>query len=222
MRVLSFVRKAIPVLVLGLLVPIAASSTPATYTFTGGSVDVTGTVGASTLFTETGIPLTGDFVIFDDAVPSVDDLSFTGGPSGLITLSSAYGGFDGFTLDAFTVLPGTGFGTIAASGGPTTFAVTVGPVDVTATATPFVGAVAGPTIPFAGTTAAISGTIDIGAGTLALTGVTLLVVGGIPGEPVPLIVKGDFLFTGMVPEPGLALMLAVAAVAVARKTRIPS
>lgn len=212
MRSQWFDRRAALVLLLALLLPVASTATPVVYTFTSGSVDITGTVGTTTLFSATGIPLTGAFVTFDAANPTLDDFDISGGPSGLITLSSSYGGFDGFTLDSFTLSPGTGYTNISVTGGPTMFSFVVGPADATGVATAYIGTTPIMTIPFMETSSAILGTIDIGSGTLTLSGVTLLVISGISGELVPLIVKGDITFTGMVvPEPAMMTLLALGA-----------
>jgi hypothetical protein len=188
----------------------AASAAPITYSFTTGSLDVTGTVGTTTLFSETGIPLTGTFVEFDAGVPEFLGFEFVGGPSSLISLSSSYGGFDGFTLDTVTIVDGTGFTNFSVTGGPTSFNFSVGPVDATGSATPYTGATPGTVIPFSETSTSLSGTIDLDTGTLTLSGITLLVISGIPGESVPLVVKGDIMFAGMtVPEPATVLLLGI-------------
>lgn len=197
---------------LGSWLPISAGATPVTYVFTGGSVDVTGTVGTSTLFSATGIPLTGTSVVFDAAGPTIDTFAIVGGPSGLIPMTAPYGGFDGFTLDALSLTPDTGYTNLSVTGGPTSFGFTIGPVLASGTATAYVGATPIMSIPFSETSPAMTGTLDIGSGTLTITAIQLLVISGIPGEPVPLVVKGDIVFTGMVtPEPAVALLLLVAA-----------
>lgn len=209
-------------LAIGLWGPTSALATPVTYLFTGGSVDVTGSVGATTVFSTTGIPLSGTSVVFDAAGPTIDSFSLVGGPSALIPITPAYGGIDGFTLDTITLSPGTGYSNISVTGGPSVYPFTVGPIDAVGTATGYAGAAPVAVIPFAETSPAISGTLDIGSGTLTLMGITLVVITGIPGETTPLVVKGDVMFTGMaVPEPAalglLALFGVASAIAVRRK-----
>ncbi len=221
MRAKWFNRRAALVLLLGLLLPAASTATAVTYTFSSGDVDVTGTVGGSTLFSHTGIPLTGNFIIFDDMAPSIDGIDITGGPSALITLSSPYGGADAFTLDSFSIVPNAGF-TQTVAGGPTSFTFSAGPLDVSGSATSYSGGSPIGTIPFSTTTIApITGTFDLTTGALTLTGVTFVLIDAslAPGETEDLIVKADITFFG-VPEPSMALLLTVGMACAVRRRRI--
>jgi hypothetical protein len=79
-------------------------------------------------------------------------------------------------------------------------------------------------IPFNLVTNSTTGTLLVNSvtGNIALVGITIGVVPPSGGETFPLIIKGDFFFRGMVPEPGTAVLLGaglVGVLAVGRRAR---
>ena len=207
---------------LGIVAPVAATATPTTYGFTSGSVTVSGTAGSTVLFGDT-IPLSGTSVTFDAAVPSVLSILLAGGTATATPLSAAFGGFDEFTLTSFTISPSATYTNISTTPGglPGTFSFVVGPVDVVgfALAHDTTGTLPDTVIPFAFANPTVAGSIDLGAGTLSLTGITLASI-VVPGESDPLVVKADILFTGFeVPEPSTLGLLGLGAAVIVRRSR---
>ena len=185
----------------------AAQALPTTYFYTSGSATVSATFGASTIGAGS-IPLNGTQVTFDSAVPEVVSFSFDSLGPHVVPLSGILTGTS-ITLSGIQIVPGGPYTNFSVTGGPTTYNYTVGEVDVTGTAA-LSGVITSPAAPFAFSNPALSGQIQLGAGTISLNGITLGVLalpalGLFPGGNVT--IKADLLFTGLVPEPGTALLL---------------
>ncbi len=204
-------------LLVGLLTLIptgAAQALPTTFFFTGGSATVSATFDQDSIGGGT-IPLDGTQVTFDSAVPEVVSFSFDSTGPHAVPLTGILTGTT-ITLSDLQIAPGVSFTNFSVMGGPTTFNYTVGPVDVTGTAA-LSGVITSPAAPFSFSNPALSGQIQLGAGgTLSLNGITLGVLAlpaldSFPGGNVT--IKADLTFTGLVPEPGTALLLGAGIVA---------
>jgi hypothetical protein len=172
------------------------------------------------------VSLTGVSVTVDTALSTVNSLTFTVGSfASPVTLTSDYADYETFNLDG-AIVSGTG-GTLSlvATGPPDeySFSITVGvsgQFDAASTALPH--PVINPIVdaPFTLPGAAGSGTIFIDGNDLYLTS---FVIGEIDpdgaGGEAPLLVKGDFVFAAVVPEPTTALLLGGGLVALAGVAR---
>jgi hypothetical protein len=203
----------------------SASATPVTYNFTGGQVTVAAFVGNSA--TPIGGPvvlsLTGISVTVDEMALTLNAVNFSVGTSGNLTLSPDYNGYDTVNLDFANV---SGFGGTLVSvdiGPPAEYSFLIGGVTVSGqldASGPF------PAPPITDQLFSIpnvtgSGTIFIDGSQLFLDGITLGAID--PDGPNfgvdPLVIKGDFIFIGEVPEPGTALLLGFGLAGLARARR---
>lgn len=191
------------------------SATPVTYAFQSGSVTLYASAGNVAVGGPANVSMTGVAVTVDESALTVPSLSFTVGSTGTIPVS--YGTFTSFNLD-FASVSGTGGTLTFVDAGPPVeygFAITVdlaGQFD----ASP-------PTltdVPFSILGASGTGSIFIDGNDLILSSIT---IGAIdpdgPGGLDPLLVKGDFIFVGTVPEPGTALLLGAGLMGVAAGAR---
>lgn len=188
-----------------------ASATPITYVFSGGSAQVTAIFQSSTIGSA-NVALIGTQVTFDTAVPSLPSFQFTAGPTPAIPLSGVLSGVS-IVLNTVSVVPGTGYTNFSVTGPatpPGTYNYTVGPVAVSGSAT-LSGLITGGPTSFNFSNPALSGQIQInGTGQLQMNGITLGVLNLPPSGPFPggsVTLKADLLFTGVVPEPGTAVLL---------------
>lgn len=217
-----------------LLVPIG-SSAGTIYNFTSGSAVISATIidtlGGSppTPVLLNGSPtvsvgVIGDFVDFDDSTPELVDFLVELADTGVLNLSPSVFGYVSAELNGLTIAPGVGFdGTTGVSGGPNNFTFSVPGVDVNATLTATSGSPPLPPdlagVPISQTGLTLDGNISVGANQIELLGITL---GAIPNPTLPteiLVFKGDIVFNGSVPEPGVMLLLggALALLAVRRR-----
>lgn len=187
----------------------AANALTQAYNFTGGQATVTATYASQTIGAGL-IPLTGTQVVFkDDAPYSLVSFDFDAAGPNVIPLSGIMTGTS-ITLSGVQIAPGVPYTNFSVTGGPTLFNYTVGGVDVTGTAT-LAGVINQPATPFGFSNPALSGQVQLGlGGTIGLNGITLGVIslpasGPFPGGDVT--IKADIVFTGLVPEPGTALLL---------------
>lgn len=189
----------------------SAGATPITYFFTGGSATITATYSASTIGAGT-IPLSGTQVTFDTSPKSLVSFAFAAAGPSTVNLSGILTGAS-VTLSGVSIVPGSGYTNFSVTGPfspPNTYNYTVGPVNVSGNAQ-FAGTISTGLLPFSFSNPSLSGQVQInGAGNLSLNGITLGVLnlpasGAFPGGAVT--IKADLLFTGLVPEPGTALLL---------------
>jgi hypothetical protein len=200
-----------------------SSATPVTYVFVSGDVTLIASQENSVLAGPVNVGLTGVSVTVDTAASTLNSLTFTVGSSGSVTLSPDYNGYTTFNLDFATVSGTGGSLSLVATGPPDeySFAITVGVLgqfDATSPSNPLPPNISN--APFTLPGAAGSGTIFIDGNDLFLTN---FVIGEIdpdgPGGESPLLVKGDFIFVGVVPEPTTALLLGGGLVALAGLAR---
>ena len=204
------------------VIPSVASASPVTFYFVNGSVDLTASVGTTTLATATNVPLDGDHITFDDAAPELVDLLATLTGAGPFALGGGgYLGYTSVTLHTAALSPAAGYdGTNVAlnTAGPPADVydvLLVGPMKATGTFsasgggnTPIVGA------PFSVPNNNLGGQlfVNLPTGNIALIGVTLVRVDGLntPGNPDDdLVITGNIFINGVIPEPGTAALLGV-------------
>jgi hypothetical protein len=202
-------------LAVGLLWASSASAVPITYFFTAGQVTVSVTTGPTTLLTATNVPLNGDWVTFDDAVPELTDIQLHVNAAGPYTLNAPYAGYDTVSVVNAHLSPAPGYtgpATLNVNGPPVdNYSYTGGPVKVTGVLSISDSTLTNlpQVIPFNIVNPVASGTLLVNSvtGNIALLGITIGVVPASGGEPFPLVIKGDFFFRGEVPEPGTAVLL---------------
>lgn len=215
---LAFRGWRVAVLAAAIAFALPVQAAPVLYQYTSGSATVTATSGTSTLGVAT-LTLNGVFADFDSATGMLTDFQFTTTPNQWIVLNTVYGGYDQVWVNSASVVPGTGFQTLATTQiSPGHWNVSVMPVDVNAVWTgrnSQTNATAGP-FPLTYTNATpLSATIDAISGTFTLQGITLGVI-PVPGES-PVTVSAVMTFQGAtpVPEPAAFGVVALAGLALA-------
>jgi hypothetical protein len=218
-------------LLLGLLVaPQLASATPVTYYFQNGSVTVSVSTGPTTLLVVPGQPLDGNYLTFDDAVPELTDINLQVNAAGPFTLSQSYDGYDTVSVANVVLSPAAGYSgpaTLQLAGPPVdNYSYSGGPVKVTGILSATDSTNVNPPLvsPFNILNPVANGTLLVNSvtGNISLLGVTIGVVPPQGAEPFPLVIKGDFFFRGVIPEPATALLLGsgmVALLAAGRRLR---
>jgi hypothetical protein len=198
----------------------SAEATPITYYFAGGQVTITATVSGNPVITPQNVALNGISVTVDESAGTLDSISLSTSSSGSVTISPAYNGYDTINID-FAMASATG-GSISLvdPGPPKEYGFTIGPVNVTGQfdATGTSPPISNQPFGFVNPTASGSIFIDPVNGKLVLSGITL---GEIQptGAPDPLVIKGDFVFLGLVPEPSTALLVGAGLVALGARGR---
>jgi hypothetical protein len=205
---MRFLRIAQGLLVGGVLTAMAsaAGATPVVYTFTSGSVTLTATVNGVGVAGPVTFALTGTSVTIDQSSLYLNSISFAAGSSPTIAISPSYAGFTSIHLDSATL---TGVGGTLTPTFPGVFDYSIGPVNVAGQfdATNVIPANSINNMPFGFVNPTASGTIFLSTGQIDLDGITLGQIDADGAGPLPpLILKGDFTFSG-VPEPGTALLL---------------
>ncbi len=206
----------------------AAQAAPVYYQFTTGTAAITITKGATSLTpTAAVLSMNGIFAEFDQIAPALTNFQFTTTPNQAINLSQPYGGYDQIVVNSSLMSPGVGYTHFSALNlGGGNFSVAVYPVHVAGVYSASYSL--GPPPPPANNipimfdnTSPLTATINLNAGSLTLLGITLAVIQLPPefNEPIPLVVKADLTFQGMVPvpvpEPGLIGMVALGLVGLA-------
>jgi hypothetical protein len=190
----------------------AAGAVPVTYNFTSGDVTITATVNGNTVAGPVTVGLTGVQVTIDESLNYMNSFQFTVGASGSVTISPAYLGYTSINIDFASISATGGSLTLLDPGPPKEYGYSIGPVNVAGQfdAVNVIPANNINNMPFGFINPSASGSIFVDPvnGELFLDGITLgqLDPDG-PGGAPPLILKGDFVFNGIVPEPGTALLL---------------
>lgn len=195
----------------------AANAAPETFFFVSGELTLQGNVGADVLGTPVTTGLDGLQVTIDrDALQL---LSFELTAPGPVTANLApddYAGYDTITLADILLSGGPASLTLTDGGPPeiyqyglsgTTFSALI---TATGTAPPLVDQ------PFSAESFG-SGTLTLDplSSELTLRGVTLGVLGPFGDETLPVVLKGDFRFAGVIPEPGGDRLMVIGLVLVA-------
>jgi hypothetical protein len=207
------------------VVLLAASSqaAPITYSLTSGSVTITATVGGNPVAGPVTFPLTGTSVRIDETSLVLNRIDLAIGSTGPILIAPPYLGFISVNIDFATLVALNGTLSLFDPGPPSGYNYSIGPVQV---AGQFDAINLIPTnninnAPFGFANPSASGTLFVDTNVaLALDGIT---IGSIdpdgPGGMDPLVLKGDFIFEGVVPEPGTAILLGLGLAAVASRRR---
>jgi hypothetical protein len=155
-------------------------------------------------------PLTGVAVTIDEGTLTLNSFNFSISTTGAINFLAPIGTYTGINIDFATASASAGtLSLVLPVGNPQEYGYLVGPVSLSGQ----IDAIGAPPIndlPFGFLTPSASGTIFVDSvlngGTLDLDGITIGSI-GVPGAPAPIVIKGDFLFQGVVPEPGTVLLL---------------
>lgn len=187
----------------------SAQALPQTYFFSSGSATITAEVLGGQVAGPENVTLTGVSVTVDEGALTLNSISFSTGASTNVTISPAYFGYDTIHID-FALLTATG-GTITLldPGPPAEYGYSIPNVTVSGqfdATGPFVPAIVDTYFGFVNPTASGTIFIDPIGGQLFLDGITLGVIQPL-GAPYPMTIKGDFVFQGIVPEPGTALLV---------------
>jgi len=201
----------------------SAQAAPITYLFTSGQVTLTGTVGGNPVAGPVTVPLTGSAVQVDEPGTTLNYIILTIGTSGPISIAPPYLGYTSINIDNATLSAFAGSLSLFDPGPPAGYNYSIGPVNVAGqfdatNLNPFLNLT---NQPFGFSNPSASGTLYVDTNVaLALDGIT---IGSIdpdgPGGMDPLVLKGDFIFEGAVPEPGTAILLSLGLVGLARTAR---
>lgn len=204
------------------LLAASAQAAPITYLFTGGQVTITGTVGGNPVAGPITVPLTGSAVQIDEPT-TLNYMLLSIGTSGSITIAPPYLGFTSINIDFASLSAFGGSLSVFDPGPPAGYNYSIGPVYVSGQfdATNVIPANSLTDQPFGFVNPSASGTLFVDTNVaLALDGIT---IGSIdpdgPGGMDPLVLKGDFIFEGVVPEPGTAVLLGLGIAGIAARNR---
>jgi hypothetical protein len=195
------------------LLSATAHAAPISYFLTSGQVTITATVGGNPVAGPVTIGLTGTVVRIDEGALVLNRIELDTGSSGAIAIAPPYLGFTSINIDFAELLALNGTLSAFDPGPPAGYNYSVNNVTVSGQfdATNLIPINSLVDQPFGFINPSASGTLYVDTNVaLALDGIT---IGEIdpdgPGGFDPLVLKGDFLFEGVVPEPGTAILLAL-------------
>ena len=195
---------------------IPAAASPVSYLFSSGQVTLYAASSGSAVSAPANVALSGVQVTVDETALTLPSLAFAVGSTG--TMAVNYGTFTSFNLDFASVIGTGGTLSLVDVGPPVEYGFNMtmnlaGQFD--ASPPSYVNA------PFAIPGAQGTGSIFIDGNDLILSSITIGAVDpdGPSGPLAPLLIKGDFIFVGTVPEPGTALLLGAGLASVAAGTR---
>jgi hypothetical protein len=200
----------------------SAQAVPITYLFTGGQVTITATVGGNPVAGPVTVPLTGSAVQVDEPT-TLNYVLLSVGTSGSIAISPSYLGYTSINIDLASLSAFGGTISLFDPGPPNGYSYSIGPVNVAGqfdavNVNPFLD-INNQAFGFSNPSASGTFYVDTNVA-IALDGITL---GSIdpdgPGGVDPLVLKGDFLFEGVVPEPGTAMLLGLGLIGIASRNR---
>lgn len=201
----------------------SAQAAPIVYTHVSGQLTVTASVGGVDIAGPYVVATSGDYVRIDEALMQITNLELDFGSSGSIPIYGSYGGFTSIDIDFLSLSAINGALSVFDPGPPVGYNYTIPNVGVAGqfdavNANPFFNV---SNVPFGFVTPSASGQVYVASGVaIALDGITL---GSVdpdgPGPLQPLVLKGDFIFNGVVPEPGTAILVGLGLTAVAARRR---
>ena len=205
------------------LLAVSAQASPITYAFTSGQVTLTATVGGTPVAGPAVIVLNGNSVVLDQVANTLNSISLSAGASATIPISPAYSGYTSIHFDFLSLTASNGTVSLFDPGPPQGYDYTIGNVAVSGQfdATNTNSLLTLTNKPFSLPSQPASGQLFVDGGAdIGLNGITLLSIDPDgPGGNPPLVVKGDFLFVGAVPEPGTALLFGLGLAGVASVRR---
>lgn len=213
-RVRSFKRTWLAGLAALLLVPSVSQATPTQYDFTSGYVTLWATVGGEVLVDPITVPLDGIHVTVDTAVSSLVDMQLTAPGPVALGFNQLYAGYDEIIIESLGISGGPGSLFEVDPGPPTEYFYVINPLTLALQISangpaPALGEIISAQII---TDTVGTGTLflDAALNELTLTGLTLGSFDLGTGE-TPIVIKGDFVYTGEVPipEPSTAVALTI-------------
>ena len=225
-------REAILACVSTFWIASGVQASPVTYNFTTGSVDIFATItGVSgNVLDEQDIPLTGQYIEFDDMVPELLDIVLTMGSEGPFTLTQAFNGYDTITIHSAALQPcspctadnsaivnfdGSMVSVLNAAVANFSYVAKHLQVVANISASNSAGPPPPPLVnaPFMTWNPTAAGTITLNTTTnqLIMSGITIATIQDALNANKVLSIKGDFTFEGnpAAPEPGSAILLGV-------------
>jgi len=201
----------------------SAQALPIAYFLTSGQVTITATVGGNPVAGPVVLGLTGSLIRVDEGTMELNRIELATGSSGSIAIAPPYLGFTSINIDFADILALNGTISLFDAGPPAGYNYSISNVAVSGQfdATNVIPANSLTDQPFGFVNPSASGTLYVDTNVaLALDGIT---IGSIdpdgPGGVDPLVLKGDFVFEGQVPEPGTAMLLGLGLAGIASRGR---